>query len=61
LIIFIAFIGALGVISFKSYTEGNLDIIIMAPIDHQDKFCGISEGLENYPKLYFADISATTP
>lgn len=58
LLIFMAFIGTMGVCTYYGYKNGNIDKYF-APLDGRDKFCGIDDGedkYKDYPYLYFTKI-----
>jgi hypothetical protein len=55
LVVLISLIGLWGVIDSYIYLKGDL-FRLHGPIDGANKFCGISEGYENFRYLYFTDI-----
>jgi len=56
LILFVAFLGAMGYVTAYANKHGDLDKL-MAPLDGDDNFCGISAGFEDYGHLYITDLS----
>jgi hypothetical protein len=56
LIIFLVFIGSMGYVTFVGFHEGNLPKLL-APLDGDHKFCGISEGYQDYKNLYITDFT----
>jgi hypothetical protein len=59
LFVFICFLGSMGYLTFLGFTEGNVTKLI-APLDGESKFCGITPGYEEYPNLYIADFTTTS-
>lgn len=60
LIIFLLFTGFAGYIGYYAYENGDPDLIF-APMDAQGNFCGITPGYEEYPFVYYTDISSFWP
>lgn len=59
LIVFLAFLGAMGGVTMYGISQGQVDKMI-APIDMHLNFCGI-EGLRaDYQKLYFTDLTVSS-
>ncbi|CAI2387634.1 unnamed protein product [Moneuplotes crassus] len=56
--IFIVFLVAMGAIAVYGYIAGN-PWKFLSGVDANGRFCGYSDGVGNYPKLYFADLSST--
>lgn len=48
-------IGAMGYCTQMGYNEGQIGKL-MAPLDADNKFCGFSQGYEEYKFLYFTDM-----
>ena len=46
----------MGYLTYVGYTEGDVKKLL-APLDGDNNFCGVSEGLEDYPKLYITDFT----
>jgi hypothetical protein len=65
LVLFIAYVGAMGFLSVYGFIHGDLTKLL-APIDGKGNFCGIKNGadkdtdLTGYPYLYFGDLSITS-
>lgn len=59
LLIFLAFVGSMGYLTFLGYKEGDLPKLL-APLDADNNFCGITEGFEEYSNLYLTDFSTPT-
>ena len=55
-LIFLAFLGGVGVVSFFGYQHGQ-PARLLAPLDADGKFCGLDKGYENHPYLYLLDIT----
>lgn len=60
LVIFFAFLGAMGYCTMYGYKHGNVKKLL-APLDGDNKFCGVDSGYEDYPKLYITDFDELTP
>ena len=56
LILFIAFIVAMGFCTSIGFKNGNVNRL-MAPLDSSDNFCGETTGFESYKYLYLQDLS----
>ena len=56
LIIFIAFIVAMGFCTSYGHKHGQIDKLL-APLDGDNNFCGITKGYEKYDKLFITDFS----
>lgn len=56
LIVFIAFVGGMFGAGIYGFLYGNPSKMF-ASIDGDGNFCGVDEGYENYPYLYFYDLS----
>ena len=57
LILFIAFIGGMGYCTNYGYKHGNVQKLL-APLDGDKKFCGVTEGFEDYPHLYITNLGS---
>jgi len=58
LIIFLGFFGALGFVTFQSFSKGKINEIV-APVDHELRLCGIDEDVKDYSLLYLYNLEAT--
>jgi len=56
LLTFLAACGGMGYIGYYAISNGDPDLIL-APMDADGNFCGKTLGYENYPILYYVDIS----
>jgi hypothetical protein len=56
LLVFLAFVASMGYVTFVGFHEGDIKKLI-APLDGEFKFCGISPGYEEYGNLYIADFT----
>jgi hypothetical protein len=59
LFIYIAFLGAMVYCASYGNKNGQLDKLL-APLDGNDKFCGIGAEMKEYPRLYITDLSSTS-
>lgn len=59
LLLFLALIGSMSYITFLGFQEGDVAKLI-APLDGDNNFCGISEGLEEFPILYITDFTQSS-
>ena len=57
LIIFMAFIGAMGFCTVYGINHGKTKKLT-APLDGSDNFCGITPGFEGYDNLYLTDLNS---
>lgn len=57
LLLFIAFIGSMGYLTLYAHKHGNVKKL-MAPLDGDNKFCGVTPGYEKYDHLYITDFSS---
>ena len=55
-LVFLLFLGGLGACSFYGYSNGDPKALL-APLDGTGNLCGVDTGYEDYPYLYFADIT----
>jgi hypothetical protein len=63
LLIFIAFLSAMGFCTYWGNKHGQLEKL-MAPLDGDDNFCGFTTGtldLAEFPKLFITDLTFGTP
>jgi hypothetical protein len=58
LIVFVAFIAAMGAIVVYSLTHGQIEKVL-APYDKFKHFCG-HDGYEDYPYMYLTDVDVTS-
>jgi hypothetical protein len=59
LLLFFAFLGAMGYLTAFGLKYGQMDKL-MAPLDGDNKFCGIDAGYENHTHLYLTSLSGTS-
>lgn len=57
-LIFLAFLGGVGIISIFGYQHGKPERLL-APLDADGKFCGLDKGYEGHKYLYLLDITQT--
>ena len=55
-LIFVVFLGGMGALTYYGYAHGDPNKLV-SPIDGDGKICGWSEGYEDYPYLFIADIT----
>lgn len=56
LIIYVVFLAAMVFCACYGNKHGHIDKLL-APLDGDDNFCGISHGVEKFPRLYITDLS----
>lgn len=59
LLVFLCFIGSMGYVTYVGFKEGDLPKLL-APLDGDNKFCGIEPGYEEFKNLYITDFSVTS-
>lgn len=59
LIVFIAYLGAMGFMTVYGFIKGDVDKLL-APLDGAGNFCGVTKGYKNYPYLYIANLMPTS-
>ena len=59
LVVFLAFVGSMGYITMLGFQEGDIAKLI-APLDGDNNFCGVSEGTEGYDNLYITDFTQSS-
>lgn len=60
LLVFAAFLGAMGFCTYYGLQHGNIEKLI-SPLDGDKNFCGSQPGYEDYPRLYITDFGFATP
>lgn len=56
LLVFLAFIGSMGYITMLGFNEGDVAKLI-APLDGDNNFCGVSPDVVGYGNLYITDFT----
>ena len=55
-LIFIAYFVGMGYIGYWAFTKGDMERLT-APVDDDGHFCGVDEGYEDYPFVYWPDLT----
>ena len=58
-ILFFAFVCVMGYLTKYGLTHGNVEKLL-APLDGDDNFCGVTEGYEDYKLLYLTSLSGSS-